>query len=101
LLADFAIAALDVLADREKPFWLMIESGDVDWANHSNNIDNSVGAVISGDEAFRAVTDWIERRGGWNDTALILTADHGHYLVIDKPEMLVGPKVPAAQSAAQ
>jgi alkaline phosphatase len=101
LLADLTIAALDVLADREKPFWLMIESGDVDWANHANNIDNSVGAVISGDEAFRAVTDWIERHGGWSETALILTADHGHYLVIDKPEMLVAPKAPLANSAAQ
>ncbi len=99
-LTDFATAALDVLADREKPFWLMIESGDVDWANHSNNIDNSVGAVVSGDEAFRAVTEWIERHGGWNDTALILTADHGHYLVIDKPEMLVTPKRSAAEHAA-
>ncbi len=99
-LTDFATAALDVLADREKPFWLMIESGDVDWANHSNNIDNSVGAVVSGDEAFRAVTEWIERHGGWNDTALILTADHGHFLVIDKPEMLVTPKRSAAEHAA-
>jgi alkaline phosphatase len=101
LLSDFATAALDVLADRDKPFWLLIESGDVDWANHSNNIDNSVGAVISGDDAFRAITDWIERHGGWSDTALILTADHGHYLVIDKPEMLAGPKPLAANTAAQ
>ena len=34
----------------------MIEAGDVDWANHANNIDNSIGAVISGDDAFRATT---------------------------------------------
>jgi alkaline phosphatase len=78
-----------VLADRGERFWLMIEAGDVDWASHANNIDNSVGAVVSGDEAFRAVTDWIERHGGWDNTAVILTADHGHYLVIDKPERLV------------
>lgn len=88
-LADMAEAALEVLATNEKGFWLMIEAGDVDWANHKNNIDDSIGAVLSGDEAFVAVIDWIERHGGWADTALFLTADHGHYLFLDKPERLV------------
>jgi alkaline phosphatase len=69
----------------------MVEAGDVDWANHSNNIDNSIGAVISGDNAFHAVTGWVEKHGGWNDTVLILTADHGHYLVLNRPEMLLPP----------
>ena len=70
-------------------FWLMIEAGDVDWANHSNNIDNSIGAVLSGDAAFQSVTDWIEANGGWADTAVFVTADHGHYLVLEKPEALL------------
>ena len=38
----------------------MVEAGDVDWANHDNNLDNSIGAVNSGDDALRAVTDWVE-----------------------------------------
>jgi alkaline phosphatase len=88
-LDDMATAALDVLANKSDKFWLMVEAGDVDWANHANNIDNSIGAVISGDDAFRAVTDWIESHGGWQDTAVILTADHGHYLVLPRPEMLL------------
>ena len=88
-LSDMATAALDVLSKRSQTFWLMIEAGDVDWANHANNIDNSIGAVISGDDAFRAVTDWIEHHGGWDDTVVILTADHGHYFMLDQPEMLV------------
>jgi alkaline phosphatase len=88
-LAEMATAALDVLSQRSDRFWLMIESGDVDWANHDNNIDNSIGAVISGDDAFRAVTEWIEHHGGWQDTALILTADHGHYLMLSRPELLL------------
>jgi alkaline phosphatase len=88
-LADLATAALDVLSKRAESFWLMIEAGDVDWANHANNIDNSIGAVISGDNAFRATVDWIENHGGWDQTALILTADHGHYLMLDEPQRLV------------
>ncbi|MBI1249459.1 sulfatase-like hydrolase/transferase [bacterium] len=89
-LADMSIAAMDVLEAKGKPWWLMIEAGDVDWANHANNIDNSIGAVLSGDDAFKQVTDWIENHGGWNDTCVILTADHGHYLIIDQPEALTG-----------
>jgi alkaline phosphatase len=91
-LAQMAVAALDVLAKRSDSFWLMVEAGDVDWANHKNNIDNSIGAVISGDLAFTAMTDWIEAHHAWDRTALIVTADHGHYLVLEKPEALVPPK---------
>jgi len=85
-LADMTAAALTVLEQSVHGFWLMIEAGDVDWANHSNNIDNSIGAVLSGDAAFSVVTDWIERNNAWGTTAVIVTADHGHFFVIDDPE---------------
>ncbi|WP_253154574.1 alkaline phosphatase [Stieleria tagensis] len=88
-LSEMAIAAIDVLDSRSDRWWLMVESGDVDWANHSNNIDNSIGAVHSGDDAFEAVVNWIEQNGGWDETALILTADHGHYLNLVRPEALI------------
>ena len=90
-LANMTSAALQVLSSRSDRFWLMVEAGDIDWANHSNNIDDSIGAVLSGEAAFQAVTDWVEANGGWNDTALLVTADHGHYLVLDKPEALLPP----------
>jgi len=85
-LAEMAVAALDVLAAKEKPFWLMVEAGDVDWASHGNDIDAAIGAVKSGDAAFRAITGWIEAHGGWDDTAVIVTSDHGHMFVLEKPE---------------
>ena len=97
-LADFAAAALTVLSKNDKGFWLMIEAGDVDWANHANNLDNSIGAVLCGDEAVKTVTDWIEAHGGWDDTALIVTADHGHYFFLEKPKALL-PSTPAATAA--
>jgi alkaline phosphatase len=86
-LTDVALAALSVLSQNSSGFWLMIEAGDVDWGNHDDNIDNSIGAILDGDDAFRAVTDWIEHHGGWQDTAVILTADHGHYFHLTKPEV--------------
>lgn len=88
-LADMTGAALRVLSARSDRFWLMVEAGDVDWANHSNNIDNSIGAVLSGEAAFSTVTDWVEANGGWKDTVVFVTADHGHYLVLEKPEVLL------------
>ncbi len=87
-LADMTRAALDVLERRER-FWLMVEAGDVDWASHANNVDTAIGAVQSGDAAVRAVFDWVERRDAWKDTAVIVTSDHGHLLVLTQPEAFV------------
>ena len=98
-LADMAEAALSVLEKNEKGFWLMIEPGDVDWANHANNIDNSIGAVLSGDDAFKRVVQWVENRNAWDNTLVIVTADHGHYLQLLNPEALVIPIAPAAGEA--
>lgn len=88
-LADMTGAALEVLSRNPRGFWLMVEAGDVDWANHDNNIDNSIGAVVSGDMAVKAVTDWVETHSNWRETLLIITSDHGHLLVLDRPELLI------------
>lgn len=88
-LAQLTSAALDVLSRNPQGFWLMVEAGDVDWANHDNNLDNSIGAVLSGDEAIRTITDWVERNSNWQDSLMIVTADHGHFLVLDRPELLL------------
>ena len=82
-------AAIAVLARDNKPFWVMIESGDVDWANHDDNIDNSIGAVNSGDDAIKVITQWVEAKSNWNESLLIVTADHGHMLNLVKPELLI------------
>jgi alkaline phosphatase len=87
-LADMAVAALDVLAARGERRWLMVEAGDVDWGSHANNIDTTIGAVQTGDTAVAAVFDWIERHGGWDDAAVIVTSDHGHAFVLEDPAAL-------------
>ena len=88
-LAEMTTAAIDVLASRADGFWLMVEAGDVDWVNHDSNLDASIGAVLAGDDAVKVITDWVEIHGGWNDAVMIVTGDHGHYLVIDNPELLI------------
>ncbi len=88
-LAQMTKAALTVLEKSERGFWLMVEPGDVDWANHDNNLDNSIGAVNSGDAAVRVITDWVEQHSNWQESLMIVTADHGHMLVLDRPELLI------------
>lgn len=90
-LAQMTSAAIKVLSQNPKGFWLMVEPGDVDWANHDNNIDASIGAVNSGDAAVRVITDWVEKNSSWSESLLIVTADHGHMLNLTDPSLLVRP----------
>jgi len=96
-LAEMTQAAIQVLETNPKGFWLMVEAGDVDWANHANNIDNSIGAVLSGDRAVKSVFSWIESHDAWADSLVIVTADHGHYLNITDPSVFSRGRTQAAQ----
>ncbi len=88
-LAQLTEAALTVLTARpEQAFALFVEAGDVDFALHGNNLDNAIGAVLSGEEAVRVIIRWVESHSNWDDSVLIVSADHGHYLVIDDPQAL-------------
>ena len=90
-LADMTRAALRVLsADPSEPFALFVEAGDVDFALHDNNLDNAIGAVYSGDDAVKAIIAWVEKNSNWDESVMIVTADHGHYLVIDDPKAIAG-----------
>ena len=90
-LVDLTNAALKVLGNKPgRPFALFVEAGDVDFALHDNNLDNAIGAVLSGDDAVKAIIAWVEKNSNWDDAALIVTADHGHYLVIDDPAAIAG-----------
>jgi alkaline phosphatase len=90
-LADMTRAALTVLgAEPKRPFALFVEAGDVDFALHDNNLDNAIGAVLSGEEAVKVLFDWVETHSDWDESVVIVTSDHGHYLVVDDPEALAG-----------
>jgi alkaline phosphatase len=92
-LAEMTTAALTVLSRDPDGFWLMVEAGDVDWANHDVNLDNSIGAVLSGDAAVKVITDWVEAHSNWDESLLIVTSDHGHDLNLLQPEALTGAPV--------
>jgi len=79
LLKDATLAALKVLSRNKNGFFLLVEQGDIDWANHANDYRWMIGAMWDLDEAVRAAVDFVNRPGDditWENTLLIVTSDH-------------------------
>jgi alkaline phosphatase len=78
-LAEATLAALDYLGRDPDGFFLVVEQGDIDWANHDNDFEAMIGSVADLDGAVRAALAFVDRPGDgidWANTALIVTADH-------------------------
>lgn len=75
-LATMSTAALNVLQQNNKGFYLMIEGGAIDAQNHSRNIDKMVLEHTAFAKAIDAVCAWVEKYSSWDDTLLVITADH-------------------------
>ena len=75
-LADMTRGALNVLQQNQRGFFLMIEGGAVDWANHANQPARSIEEQTDFVQAIEAVTAWVAAHGGWAETLVIVTADH-------------------------
>jgi alkaline phosphatase len=75
-LKDLTLAAINVLDDDPDGFVLMVEGGAIDWANHSNLAGRMVEETISFNDAITAACAWVEANGGWDNTLVIVTADH-------------------------
>ncbi len=78
-LEMMTLGALNILEKDEDGFFVMIEGGAIDWANH----DNTAGRMIEEQNDFNntvaSVVDWIEddtNGSNWDNTLLIVTADH-------------------------
>jgi alkaline phosphatase len=88
-LADSSVAALEVLSRDTDGFFLLIEQGHVDWANHGHDFARAIGCVADLDRAVRSVVDFIDRPNDevdWTNTTLIVTADHSNgYLRFNSP----------------
>jgi alkaline phosphatase len=78
-LASAVEASLKVLSQNEDGFFLMVEQGDIDWANHYNDYGWMVGAMWDLNDAVEAAKDFIDIQGDdvtWENTLVIITADH-------------------------
>lgn len=78
-LAEATTAALLTLARDHDGFFLMVEGGDIDWANHANDFAGMIGTMWQLNQAVAAAIEFVERPGDdidWTNTLLIVTADH-------------------------
>ena len=86
--ASLTIAALNAVGKQAnktgtRGFYLMTEAGAVDRAEHANNLGRMVEELQASDETVKAIIDWVNRAdtdANWNNTLLIVTADHDHLL---------------------
>ncbi len=81
LLKDATIAALEVLSQDKDGFFLMVEQGDIDWANHANNYKWMIGTVWDLEEAVKEAIAFVNRPGDnidWDNTILVVVSDHAN-----------------------
>lgn len=85
-LATVSLAALNTLNQNKQGFFLMIEGGAIDWASHGNQKGRMIEETIDFFTAIDSVISWIERNSSWEETLLIITADHetGYLTGIDE-----------------
>ncbi|MBD8030592.1 alkaline phosphatase [Corynebacterium gallinarum] len=75
-LATMSEGALNVLGQDEDGFHLMIEGGAIDWTGHANDISRNIEEQQDFNNAVDAVVAWVEQNSSWDETLLIVTADH-------------------------
>jgi alkaline phosphatase len=73
-LADMTARAIEFLSQNENGFYLMVEAGRVDHANHAGNAARTLRDGVAFAEAVARADAMTDDR----DTLLIVTADHEH-----------------------
>lgn len=101
-LTEQVRAALQVLSRNPAGFYLMVESGLIDKANHPLDWERAVFDTIMLDNAVKVARDWAAER---NDTLIVVVPDHTHGMSImgtvddNKPGPLMRDKVGVYQDA--
>ncbi|GAA1816738.1 hypothetical protein GCM10009771_16330 [Nesterenkonia flava] len=75
-LPDMTRAGLNVLSQNDEGFFLMVEAGAVDWAGHANATTGTIEEMIAFNDSVEVVNDWVEQNSSWDETLVIVTADH-------------------------
>lgn len=75
-LKDMTVASLNILNKNDKGFFIMVEGGAIDWANHANQKGRMIEEQNDFNKSVDAVIDWVEKNSSWDETLLIVTGDH-------------------------
>ncbi len=72
-LAEMTKKALEILSRNPKGFFVMIEGGKIDWANHVHDAGCAAWEIFEFDEAVKVALDFLRENP---DTLIVITADH-------------------------
>jgi alkaline phosphatase len=75
-LSTLTQGALNVLSQDEDGFFAMVEGGAIDWAGHANDDAQMVEETVDFFDAVEATVEWVETESSWEETLVIVTADH-------------------------
>ncbi|MFT3887720.1 MAG: alkaline phosphatase [Arachnia sp.] len=75
-LATLTEAALNVLDNNDEGLFLMVEGGAIDWTGHANQTDRNAEETVEFIGAVDAVVDWVETNSNWDESLVVVTADH-------------------------
>jgi len=73
VLSKATMAAIILLNQNEKGFFMMVEGSQIDWGGHRNESDYIISEMIDFDNTIGAVLDFAEQNG---ETLVVITADH-------------------------
>jgi alkaline phosphatase len=72
-LSDYTQKALDFLKEKRKPFFLLIEGSQIDWAGHNNDSKYLLEEMKDFDQMLERIFDFRKKNP---KTLVIVTADH-------------------------
>ncbi len=75
-LATLALGALNLVSRNPEGFFIMIEGGGIDRMSHLNHLARTIEEMMNFEDAVTAVITWVEANSSWEETLLIITADH-------------------------
>ena len=75
-LAEMVRGSLNVLDNDPDGLFMMVEGGAVDWAGHDNQSGRNIEEQLAFRDAVAVVKEWIEKNSSWDETLLVITADH-------------------------
>lgn len=105
LLRDATLAALKVLSQDRDGFFLMVEQGDIDWANHANDYGRMIGTIWDLHMAVQAAVDFVNREGDavtWGNTLFIVTSDHATgYMRLNRDKSLGAGDLPLQEPSGR
>ncbi len=73
-LADYTAKGIELLSDDPDGFFMMVESGKIDWAGHANDAGASIHDTLAFDDAIAEAIAFADKHP--KDTLIIVTGDH-------------------------